>query len=48
MKSGKRYAEAAKLVDRSVQYDVADAIALVKKTSGEKFDETVELHIRTC
>lgn len=47
MKSGKRYAEAAKLVDRSVQYDVADAIALVKKTSGAKFDETVELHIRT-
>ncbi len=47
MKSGKRYAEAAKLVDRSVQYDVADAIVLVKKTSGAKFDETVELHIRT-
>jgi len=47
MKTGKRYAEAAKLVDRSVQYDVAYAIALVKKTSGAKFDETVELHIRT-
>ena len=47
MKSGKRYAEAAKLVDRTVQYDVADAIALVKKTSGAKFDETVEVHIRT-
>ena len=47
MKAGKRYAEAAKLVDRAVQYDVADAIALVKKTSGAKFDETVEVHIRT-
>ena len=47
MKSGKRYAEAAKLVDRTVQYDVADAIALVKKTAGAKFDETVEIHIRT-
>ena len=47
MKAGKRYAEAAKLVDRTVQYDVADAIALVKKTAGAKFDETVEVHIRT-
>ena len=47
MKSGKRYAEAAKLVDRTIQYDVADAIALVKKTAGAKFNETVEVHIRT-
>ena len=47
MKKGKRYAEAAKSVDRAVQYDVADAIALVKKTASAKFDETVEVHIRT-
>jgi large subunit ribosomal protein L1 len=47
MKRGKKYAEAAKLVDRSVQYDVADAIGLVKKTAVAKFDETVEAHIRT-
>ncbi len=47
MKSGKRYAEAAKLVDRTIQYDVADAIALVKKTASAKFNETVEVHIRT-
>ncbi len=47
MKRGKKYAEAAKLVDRSVQYDVADAISLVKKTAIAKFDETVEAHIRT-
>ena len=47
MKSGKRYAEAAKSIDRAVQYDVADAIALVKKTASAKFDETVEVHIRT-
>lgn len=47
MKRGKKYAEAAKLVDRSVQYDVADAISLVKKTAVAKFDETVEAHIRT-
>lgn len=47
MKHGKKYMEAAKLVDRSVQYDPAEAVALVKKTSTAKFDETVEVHIRT-
>lgn len=47
MKHGKKYLEAAKLVDRSVQYDTAEAIALVKKTATAKFDETVEVHIRT-
>lgn len=47
MKHGKRYVEAAKLVDRSVFYDAADAIELIKKTAAAKFDETVELHIRT-
>lgn len=47
MKKGKRYAEAAKLVDRTVLYDTADAIALVKKTAVAKFDETIEVHVRT-
>ena len=47
MKHGKKYAEAAKLVDRTVAYDTAEAIALVKKTAVAKFDETVEVHIRT-
>lgn len=47
MKRGKRYLEAAKNVDRSVLYDSADAIALVKKNAGAKFDETIEAHIRT-
>ena len=41
------YGEAAKLVDRAVQYEAADALALVKKASTAKFDETVEIHIRT-
>ena len=47
MKRGKRYTEAAKAVDRGTLYEVADAIALVKKTAVAKFDETVEVHLRT-
>ncbi len=47
MKHGKKYVEAAKLVDRTVQYEPAEAIALVKKAATAKFDETVEVHIRT-
>ena len=47
MKRGKKYLENAKLVDRTQLYDVDQAIALVKKVSNAKFDETVELHIRT-
>ena len=47
MKHGKKYSDAAKLVDRSVAYEAADAIALVKKTATAKFNETVEVHIRT-
>jgi len=47
MKHGKKYAEAAKLVDRATYYEADEAIALVKKTGVAKFDETVELHIRT-
>ena len=47
MKHGKKYNEAAKQIDRAVLYDPAEAIALVKKTAMAKFDETIELHIRT-
>lgn len=46
MKRGKKYLEAAKLVDRVAQYDPEEAIGLVKKTAVAKFDETVEAHIR--
>ena len=43
---GKKYQESAKLIDRAVQYDPAEALALVVKSASAKFDETVELHIK--
>ena len=46
MKRGKRYVEAAKLVDRATLYDAADALAIVKKAAVAKFDETVELNAK--
>ncbi|NBI91974.1 50S ribosomal protein L1 [Lachnospiraceae bacterium] len=47
MKHGKKYKEAAKQVDRTVQYEPIEAIGLAKKTATAKFDETIEAHIRT-
>ena len=46
MKRGKKYQESAKLIDKSVQYDAAEAISIVKKSAVAKFDETIEAHIR--
>ena len=46
MKRGKKYQEKAKLVERSVLYDVNEAIELVQKSTVAKFDETVEAHIK--
>ena len=43
---GKKYKDSAKQIDRSVQYDVADALALVCKVASAKFDETVEIHVK--
>jgi large subunit ribosomal protein L1 len=45
-KRGKKYQEAAKLIDRAELYDVDKAFELVVKTSVAKFDETVEAHFK--
>ena len=43
---GKKYKDSTKLIDRSAQYDVNEAMDLVVKTATAKFDETIEAHIK--
>ncbi|MBQ9912315.1 MAG: 50S ribosomal protein L1 [Firmicutes bacterium] len=45
-KHGKKYQEAAKLINKAELYDVEDAFATIVKTATAKFDETVEAHFR--
>ncbi|AOZ88570.1 50S ribosomal protein L1 [Bacillus xiamenensis] len=45
-KKGKKYVEAAKLIDRTKAYDVAEAVSLTKKANTAKFDATVEVAFR--
>jgi len=45
-KRGKKYAEAAKLIDKEKAYQPMEAIELVKKAAPAKFDETVEVAVR--
>ncbi len=47
MKHGKKYVEAAKAIDRGTLYDPEQAISLAKKVAVAKFDETIEVHIKT-
>jgi large subunit ribosomal protein L1 len=44
---GKRYAELLARVDRERQYQPAEAVALVRSLRAAKFDESVEVHVRT-
>jgi large subunit ribosomal protein L1 len=46
-KHGKAYTEARKQVDREREYSPAEAVALVKELSSAKFDESIEVHVRT-
>jgi large subunit ribosomal protein L1 len=46
-KRGKRYSTAAGLLEEDKEYQPEEAVALIKKTASAKFDETVEIHIRT-
>ena len=46
MKKGKRYVEAAKLVDSAKEYEAQEAFELIEKMPKSKFDETVELHVK--
>jgi len=46
-KKGKRYTEAAEKVEATKFYSVEEAITLAKEIHPAKFDETVELHIKT-
>ena len=42
----KKYKQAAELFDRQAQYDLAEAISILKKMPGRKFDETVDITFR--
>ncbi len=44
---GKRHREGLSKIDREREYEPADAVALVKSLATAKFDEAIELHVRT-
>ena len=46
MKTGKKYSDSFKLIDRQKQYDPEEAVSLVKQTAKAKFDETIEISVR--
>ena len=46
MAHGKKYTEAAKLVDRSIAYQPLEAAELIKQTNTVAFDPSVEVHLR--
>ncbi len=46
MKLSKRYAESVKLIDKTKNYDIKEALEIIEKMPKTKFDETVELHVK--
>ena len=46
-KHGKRYLEARAKIDREKLYSPHEAVRLLKETKGTKYDESVEMHVRT-
>ena len=46
MKMTKRYAESAKLIDKTKEYEIKEALEIIEKMPKTKFDETVELHVK--
>ena len=46
MKVSKRYAESVKLIDKTKEYDIKEALEIIEKMPKTKFDETVELHVK--
>lgn len=46
MFKGKKYKDAAKLIDSAKSYEVDEAMKLVVDTATAKFDETIELHVK--
>ena len=46
MKYGKKYAESIKSFDTAKQYDITEAMDIVLNTAKDKFDETIEFHVK--
>ena len=46
MKRGKKYQEAAKLIEKGKLYEAKEALELIEKMPKANFDETVELHVK--
>ena len=47
VKHGKNHLEALQAVDRNRNYSPDEAVDLAKETAKAKFDETLEIHLRT-
>ena len=46
MKRGKKYNNSVSAYNKTQQYEVAEAVSIVKKNAVAKFDETIEAHVR--